>query len=70
MSAKCINVNVNVKCIDTRNQDQQCSDWLAARQQRNDIISLNKTPDGKVDKFLDFYKEKAKRIKLHKCYNR
>ncbi len=28
------------RCIDTRDHDQQCSDWLAARQQRNDIISL------------------------------
>ncbi len=30
------------RCIDTRNHDQQCSDWLAAIQQRNDIISLKK----------------------------
>ncbi len=36
--------------IDTGNHDQQCSDWLAARQQRNDIISLKKSPDEKLDK--------------------
>ncbi len=52
------------RCIDTRKYDQQRSDWLAARQQRNDKW-LKKTPDGKVGKFLDFYKETAKRIKLH-----
>jgi len=33
------------RCIDTRDHDQQCSDWLAARQHRNDIISLKKTPE-------------------------
>ncbi len=30
------------KCIETRDDDQQRSDWLAERQQRNDIISLKK----------------------------
>ncbi len=42
------------RCIDTRNHDQQCSDWLTARQQHNDI-SLKKTSDEKLDKFLDLY---------------
>ncbi len=55
------------RCINTRNHDQQCNDWLAARQQRNDIISLKKTPDEKLDTFLNLYKEKAKWTKLHKC---
>ncbi len=58
------------KCIDTQNHNQQRSDWLAARQERNDIISLKKTPDEKLDTFLDIYKETAKRTKRHKCYNR
>ncbi len=30
------------RCIATRNHDQQCSNWLVARQLRNDIISLRK----------------------------
>ncbi len=54
------------RCIDTRYHDQQCSDWLAARQQCNDIKSLNKTPDEKLDTFMDLYKETAKRTKLRK----
>ncbi len=41
-----------------------CSDWLAARQQRNDIISLKHTRDEKVYTFLDLYKEIAKRTSL------
>ncbi len=48
------------RCIDTRDHDQQRSDWLAARQEE-------KTPDEKLDIFLDLYKETAKRTKLHKC---
>ncbi len=43
--------------IDTRNHEAR---QRLARQQRNDIISLKKTSDEKLDKCLDFYKETAK----------
>ncbi len=51
------------RCIDTQNHDQQCSDWLAARQQCNDIISLKKTPDEKLQKILDLDSKRFLQLK-------
>ncbi len=34
------------------------------------MTPLIKAPDEKLNTFLDFYKETAKRTKLHKWYNR
>ncbi len=56
------------RCINTRNHDQQCSNWLGARQQRNYFISLKKTPVKKLDKCLDLYKETAKRTSYINVY--
>ncbi len=48
------------RCFDTRNQDQQRSNWLAARQQCKDIISLKR----------HLMKNWAVLIKVQKCVKR